>query len=91
MQARRREIGTGFPSARRISARSAAARKRSKTHRLKAGASAAFTCTEVSMFSQMRGGASTVVGPSSRRSRWTVSGLSGQFAQKPTTRPRKRV
>ncbi len=31
------------------------------------------------MFSQMRGGASMASGPSSRRSRCTVSGLSGQF------------
>ena len=38
------------------------------------------------MFSQIRGGASTIVGPSSRRSRCTVSGLSGQLQAKPATR-----
>jgi hypothetical protein len=43
------------------------------------------------MFSQIRGGASTVVGPSSRRSRCTVSGLSGQLEQNPATRLAKRV
>ena len=32
------------------------------------------------MFSQMRGGASIALGPSSRRSRCTLSGLSGQLA-----------
>src|SRR5499426_3752978 len=91
MQASLSPSGMDLPSERRISARSAAARNRSKIQRFKAGESAAFTCTPVSMFSQMRGGASTVVGPSSRRSRCTVSGLSGQLAQKPTTRLRNRV
>ena len=43
-------------------------------------ASPAFTCIVVSMLSQMRGGASTASGPSSRRSRCTVSGFSGQLA-----------
>ena len=38
------------------------------------------------MFSQMRGGASSALGPSSRRSRCTVSGLSGQLQVAPTTR-----
>ena len=37
------------------------------------------------MFSQMRGGASAIVGPSSRRSRCTVSGRSGQLQVKPTS------
>ncbi len=37
-------------------------------------------CIWVSMFSQMRGGASMESGPSSRRSRCTVSGFSGQLA-----------
>ena len=38
------------------------------------------------MFSQMRGGPSSALGPSSRRSRCTVSGLSGQLQVAATTR-----
>ncbi len=37
------------------------------------------------MFSQMRGGASMASGPSSRRSRCTVSGFSGQLAVRRAT------
>ena len=38
------------------------------------------------MLSQMRGGPSRALGPSSRRSRCTVSGLSGQLQVAATTR-----
>ena len=52
----------------------------SKTRRFSGEASPPLTCIWVSMFSQMRGGASMASGPSSRRSRCTVSGFSGQLA-----------
>ena len=42
------------------------------------------TVTAVSVFSQKRGGASAIVGPSSRRSRVTVSGCSGKLQVNPT-------
>ena len=83
----RRPRGIRLPSLLKISARAAARRERSNTQRLSGGASAPFTCTAVSMFSQMRGGARISVGPSSRKSRCTVSGLSGQLIAKPTARP----
>ena len=55
-----------------ISAALGHARGNTRTRRASAGeASAALTCIAVSMFSQMRGGASTASGPSSRRSRCT--------------------
>ena len=38
------------------------------------------------MFSQIRGGAIAIVGPSSRRSRCTVSGRSGQLQVNPTSK-----
>ena len=63
----------------------------SNVRRLRGVASAARTWMAVSMFSQILGGARSVEGPSSRRSRCTVSGLSGQLAQKPAIKLPKRV
>ena len=57
-------------------------RKHEKSDRLSGLESAARTVIAVSMFSQNRGGASAIVGPSSRRSRCSVSGFSGKLQVK---------
>jgi len=67
------------------STRSARRWKNEKSLRFNGDASVARTRSEVSKFSQIRGGAITTVGPSSRKSRCTVSGLSGQLATNPTS------
>ena len=80
----RRPAGRGLPSARASSPAIARSRKYSKVLRFSQEASAARTWICVSRFSQMRGAARKALGPSSRRSRCTVSGLSGQLQAKPT-------
>ena len=77
-----------LPSVLSSSVRSAKPRKNSKVWRFSGLESAARMRSEASKFSHIRGGASAIVGPSSRKSRCTVCGLSGQLQVKPTTEAR---
>ena len=64
-------------------------RAQSKSLRLSQELSSIFTWTWETRLSQMRGGENMVWGPISRMFSWTVSGSSGKFTVKPTSRPQE--